>query len=292
MSNKLWVGTDSGNVGDWATSANWEPVGVPVNGDDVILASGSQNVLSGFDQSLVILNSITVDLSWIGIIGSTQADFLQIAAATAVIGQRRGSTGTFSGSKRLNLDFGSTTACQVNIYGTATSGQDQNRSPLRIRAANSSTDVNMFGGTASVSDDTSNSSTIGDVIIESGSLTVGDNVTMTGLVQSGGGFTTQSSLATMVIKGGTSNFYDGTSANTITTVTISGSGSLNHFASGLIGTINLNGGNVDLTKSQKSKTVTTITASNSGTLIIDTGVTTLTNDIALTSNEVITIGFS
>jgi hypothetical protein len=41
MATKLWVGTDSGNEGDYSTAANWSPSGVPVATDDVILANSS-----------------------------------------------------------------------------------------------------------------------------------------------------------------------------------------------------------------------------------------------------------
>ena len=292
MATKTWVGTDSGNEGDWGTAANWSPSGVPIAADDVIIANSSQDITGTLDQSAIALTSLTIDLSYTGLIGSAQSDFLEIGAVTAVIGQRRGTVGTFTGSNRLNIDFGTTTAAQVNVYGTATKAQDHNRQPLRLRAVNASTDINVYGGTLAVSDDSSNSSTIGDILIESGSINIGDNVTHTTLTQSGGTVNTQSSITTVTLKGGTLNQYDSTSANTITTLTVSNSGSLNHYASGTITTLNLNGGSVDLTKTQKSKTVTTITASPGASLITDTGTVTITNDIALASSKKITIGFS
>jgi hypothetical protein len=292
MATKTWVGTDSGNEGDWGTAANWSPSGVPIAADDVIIANSSQDITGTLDQSAIALTSLTIDQSYTGLIGSSQSDFLEIGAVTAVIGQRRGTVGTYTGSKRLNIDFGTTTAAQVNVYGTATSAQDQNRQTLRIRAVNASTDINIYGGTLAISDDSSNSSTIGDVLIEAGSVNIGDSVTQTTLTQSGGTVNTQSSITTVTLKGGTLNQYDSTSASTITTLTVSNSGSLNHYASGTITTLNLNGGSVDLTKTQKSKTVTTITASPGASLITDTGTVTITNDIALASNEKVTIGFS
>ena len=292
MANKLWVGTDSGNAGDWGTAANWSPSGVPISADDVIIANSSQDITGTLDQSAVALTSLTIDQSFTGLIGSLQSDFLEIGAVTAIIGQKRGSTGTYTGSKRLNLDFGTTTAAQIKVYNTASSAQDQNRQPLRIRAVNAATDLSLYAGTMSVSDDSSNSSTLGDIIVEGGSITVGDSVTLTNLTQSGGGITLQSSIVTAVIKGGTMNLYDSTSASTITTLTVSNSGSVNHFASGTITTLNLNGGTVDLTKTQSAKTITTVTCSAGGTLITDTGTITITNDIALASNEKITVGFS
>ena len=292
MATKTWLGTDSGNVGDYATAANWSPSGVPVNGDDVIIANSSQDILSGFDQSLVILNSIVIDLSYTGKIGTSDSDFLEIAAASAVIGQRRSSTGTFAGSSRLNLDFGSTTACQITVNGTASNAIDTNRQPLRMRMANASTDLHVFAGSMAISDDSSNSSTLGDIEVNAGSVNVGASVTLTNLTVSDGIVNIDSSIAgTATIKGGTLNSYDSTSASTIATLTMTG-GIVNHFATGTITTLNLNGGTVDLTKTQQSKTVTTLTADRGSTLITDSGTVTITNDIALASNTKQTISFT
>ncbi len=292
MATKTWVGTDSGNVGDWGTAANWSPSGVPVQTDDVRIANSAQDITGTLDQSAVALTSLTIDLSYTGLIGSLQSDFLEVGAVTAVLGQRRSSTGTFTGSKRLNIDFGTTTASQIKVYSTATSAQDQNRQPLRIRAVNAATDLMVYGGSMAVSDDSSNSSTLGDIIVEGGSLNIGDNVTLTNLTQSGGSVNNQSSIVTAVIKGGTLNQYDSVAATTITTLTLSNSGTVNHFASGTITTLNLNGGLIDLTKTQSPKTITNITADVGGTMITDSGTVTLTNDITLAANKKITIGFS
>jgi hypothetical protein len=134
MATKLWVGTDSGNEGDYSTAANWSPSGVPVATDDVILANSSQDITAGLDQSAVALTSFTVDLSYTGLIGSSDSDFLEIAASTVVIGQRRSTSGNFTGSKRFNLDLGSSTAAQVKIYGTASKYTAQHRAHKLQRA--------------------------------------------------------------------------------------------------------------------------------------------------------------
>ena len=292
MATKTWVGTDSGNAGDWGVAANWSPSGVPVSTDTVIIANSSQDITGTLDQSAVALASLTIDLSYTGLIGSSQSDFLEVGAVVAIIGQRRSSVGTFTGSKRLNIDLGTTTASQVTAYTTASGGQDPNRQPLRLRAVNASTDLTVYGGSLAVSDDSSNSSTFGDIIVEGGSLNIGDSVTLTNLTQSGGIVNNQSSVTTVDIKGGTLNQYDSVAATTMTTVTISDSGAINHYASGTITTLNLNGGSIDLTKTQKAKTVTTITADIGGTLVTDTVTVTFTNDIALVASKKITIGFS
>lgn len=60
MADKIWVGTDTGNEGDWATADNWSPSGVPTNGDDVFIISGSQSITDGYDQHTVTLSSLTI----------------------------------------------------------------------------------------------------------------------------------------------------------------------------------------------------------------------------------------
>ena len=211
--------------------------GVPIAGDDVIIANSSQDILTGLDQSAIVLTSFTVDLSYFGVIGTLASDFLQIAASTAVLGQRRSTTGTFAGSTRLNLDFGSTTACQITVNGTASSARDQNRQPLRIIAVNASTDLHVFAGSLAVSDDSDNSSTLGDIDVNGGSVNVGASVTLTNLTVSEGIVNIDSSIAgTATVKGGTLNAFDSTSASTIATLTVSESGIFNHFATGTITT--------------------------------------------------------
>ena len=292
MANKQWVGTDSGNEGDYGVAANWSPSGVPIAADNVIIANSSQDITGTLDQSAVALASITIDQSYTGLIGSGDSSFLEIAASAAVIGQRRSTTGSFTGSKRLNLDFGSSTACQITVNGTASTGQDANRQPLRIRAVNASTDIQVYAGSLAISDDSSNSSTVGDISVNGGSVNIGASVTLTNLITSGGIINIDSSVTTATIKGGTVNFYDSTAASTIGTLTASSAAIINHYATGTITTLNHNGGTIDLTKTQLAKTVTTYTADKGAVLITDSGTVTLTNDIALASSKKLTISIN
>lgn len=290
MATKVWVGTDSGNEGAYGTAANWSPSGVPIASDDVIIANTSQSILTGLDQSAVALSSIIIDQSFTGVIGTSASDFLQVASAVAVIGQRRGNIGTFTGSKRLNLDFGSSTACQVEIYNTASTAQDTNRTPCRLKAGHANTDIKVYGGSVSVSDDSDDTSTVGDIVVKGGTVTGGTGITLTNVIVSAGTLNLYSSVATLAtIKGGVFNMYDGTGANTIATCTVTDSGNVNHFATGTITTLNCNGGTTDLTRTQDAKTVTTVNIDENASLIIDTSTVTLTNDIAFTGSKIYTI---
>ena len=234
MATKTWLGNDAGNIGDWDTADNWNPSGVPIAADDVIFANNSQDVLDGLDQSAIALATLTIDQSYTGNIGNAQDSFLQVGAVILEIGQIRG-TGTQTGSKRLNIDLGTTTASEVTVYNSATRGIDPNRSPIRLRAVNASTNITTFGGSLALSDDSSNSSTIGNFTCNAGSVSIGESVTLTNFTQKAGIVTAYSSFpGTINLKGGTLNFYDSLSVSTMGTVNSFPSSILNHFASGTI----------------------------------------------------------
>lgn len=61
MANKTWVGTDTGNEGDWGTAANWSPSGVPVATDDVRIPAGSNAITGTLNQSAVALGDVIVE---------------------------------------------------------------------------------------------------------------------------------------------------------------------------------------------------------------------------------------
>ena len=75
MTVKIWVGTDSGNEGDWDTAANWQLSGggatvIPASTDDVYFTSGSQSVTDGFIQTGIDLASLNFGTKWTGSIES------------------------------------------------------------------------------------------------------------------------------------------------------------------------------------------------------------------------------
>ena len=85
MPDIVWVGTDSGNEGDWATNANWSSGAVPIGSDDVYFEDSSQSVPSGLDQSGVELDSLNIGQSYTGSIG-TDSTALQIESPIVEIG--------------------------------------------------------------------------------------------------------------------------------------------------------------------------------------------------------------
>lgn len=286
MATKLWVGTDSGNEGDWSVAANWSPSGVPVSTDDVVIYNSAQDITAGLNQSAVALNSLTIDASYTGIIGTTANDFLQVGTSILQIGERRGNVGTFTGSKRLNIDLGSTTACTGIIYSSSTTAQDQNRAPIRLLMANASTTIRVLSGSVSISDDLNDTSTVDTVTNEGGVVTVGRGVTIENVITTGGTTNVQCSTTVSInAKGGVVNLYDGLTASTHLLIDTYEPAVCNVYSSGTITTANVNSGTLDLTKTNKSKTVTNLTLGANGNLIVDTATATFTNKIALPSNK-------
>jgi len=291
MATKLWVGTDTGNEGDWATAANWSPSGVPVSTDDVIFSNSSQSVTDGFAQSAVTLNSLTIEASFTGTIGATESDFLAISATTLVIGQKNnGNIGTFAGSKRLNINLGSN-ASTITIYSSSSTAIDQNRTPIRLKCNHSSSSLTVFSGSVSLADDLTATSSIGSITNNGGFITVGKGVTLPDVTTNSGTINIYCSITDdLIVKGGTVNHYDSTSANTIADIFLY-DGVINHYSSGTITTATIYGGLLDLSKSQKAKTVTTLTV-DKGRIVLDFSYVTLTNKIALTGNKLFNINIS
>ena len=289
MATKIWVGTDSGNEGDWATNANWSPSGVPVSTDDVILANTSQSVLDGFAQSAVSLASLTIDASFTGTIGALESDFLAIGTAKLEIGKRRAGIGTFAGSKRLNLDLG-TVACVANIYSTSATSLDQNRNPLRIKCNNASTTINVEGGLVSIADNLSDTSTVDTVQSTGGTIIVGGNVTIEKLTNAGGNITCLSPVTVQALcKGGQTVFDDGVAVCTIADLDVADGALVNYLGGGTITDLELRGGTLDLTGSLKSKTITTSSITHDAVFIFDTAKTTFTNATTYGSNKIFTL---
>lgn len=100
MATRDWIGTDSGNEGDWSVAANWSGATVPITGDIARFLTGSQSVVAGKDQSGVNLLELIVTSGYSGDIGSSTGK-MEIGATTLSF-QGRGnawfdvSTGSFN----------------------------------------------------------------------------------------------------------------------------------------------------------------------------------------------------
>ena len=257
MATKSWIGTDSGNEGDYSVAANWSPSGVPVASDDVIFPAGvSQSVTDGLDQSSVALGNFIVEDGYSGTLG-TSAAYLQIDADSI----------RFDGSGVSYIDTGSA-AVDWDITGTATATSGSQG--LYIKGTGID-DLSIKSGTVGVAVLPGESATVTDARVLGGKFTTGAGVTLTTLEASAGTTTNKANVSTVKVFGGTVNSdVVGQSASAATTLYSFG-GTYNLNGSGNITTLHLSGGTVDTTSSGISRTVAYIYFS-SGTLKADPNV--------------------
>lgn len=138
----------------WSSAGNWSGGAVPVNGDTVVIADGSEPILYGLDQSAVTLAELVINASYVkpGAIGLPKInednpaasypeyrdDYLKIGATLLTIGLGEG---TGSGRIKINLGSVQTTA---NIYSTGT-GDENNLEALLLRGTHASNVLTVNG---------------------------------------------------------------------------------------------------------------------------------------------------
>jgi len=278
MANKIWLGNDSGNEGDWSVAANFLPSGVPINGDDVYLENSSQDVTAGFDQSAVTLASLNVDQTYIGKIGDAD-DYLKIGATKLNIGQHYG-PGMPAGSGRIKIDLGSAQSAVV-VHNTG-SPADSNKPAVRLKANNASTTIEVRKGSVGVATETGETTTVSKIIISyvsqvnsDADVFIGPGVTLTTLDQLGGDGILECAATTVNAKAGTLTI---TGSGIITTLNAEGATVISN-STGTITTCNVKGGTADFTKSAAARTVTTLKLEAGGILKYDPGVLTITNKV-------------
>lgn len=272
MSDKIFLGTGA-DVSDYGAGDNWKGGAIPIAGDDVFFnsLSAAVDVDTNIAQSGVVLTSFTVDNGFEGTIG-TSTTFLEIAATGAItIG---GGEGT--GSQRLNIDAGSTTATTINVLDMTSTGADPNFAPLRLKAANASTKIQINGETSNVSifDEVDESGTIDEIeVILASNVFVGAGCTFTSFNQLDG--TTELAKAQ-----GTINIADGTltlQGSTTVTAVIQTDGTVISNTTGAITAYTGRGGLLDTSQSALARTITTLTKSPGFTFNRHSSVT-VTND--------------
>ena len=117
MATKTWVGTDSGNQGDYGTAANWSPSGVPLAADNVIIANSSQDITGTLDLStnnsdLNVSGSVTINIG--GVV------------------QKGTGTVTFDGNLTYTDNVGGTNFGKIVIDPTTTLGSDCTADSIHI----------------------------------------------------------------------------------------------------------------------------------------------------------------
>ena len=239
MAVKYWIGTDTGNEGDYSTAANWSPSGVPIASDTVIIpAQSSQNITAGLDQSAINVVTFIVQEGYTGTIG-TSAGYLILWADKI----------SYAGAGVSYISTGSNYAADIDVTKTAT-------------ATTGAQGLYLIG--AVIDDLSIKSGTVGlavlpnegmgvanDVRISGGKLTLGQQTYITNLEVNGGAVTIDGTAVTTKI-------YDGkaTTRGTGTAATIiSFGGTIDCGGTANITTIHMLGGTVNTTKSGITRTV-------------------------------------
>jgi len=256
MADKIFLGT--GTIpGDWTATDNWKGSVIPVTGDDVFFnsLSAAVDVLTNISQAAVVLTSLTIDNGFEGTIG-TSTTFLEIAATgTITIGGGEG-----NGSQRLNIDAGSSTATTINVLDMTSTGADQNFAPLRLKAANASTKIQINGETSNVSifDEDDASGTIDEIeVILASNVFVGAGCTYTTFNQLDG-------TVELAEAQGTINIAEGTltlNGSTAVTAVVQTDGTVISNTTGTTTAYTGRGGLLDTSQSALARTFTTLTKS-------------------------------
>lgn len=264
MATNRWVSTGSG---DYGSAANWSLAAVPVDTDDVVFDNTSvYDVTGSLNQSAMsgAYASFTVKQGYTGKIGDA-TNYLRIKSATAEIG--RDIEGLRSpGSPRLNLDFGSTTACAIVVMNTAMLAADYGYMPCRIKAAHSSTTLRMRRGKVSIAALAGETSTIDDIDLgepgattENCVLVLGAGVTMDDLNLHYGKMVTASAIDAANVRGG---LLVTEGAATIAALAVTGSGRVISNSTGTITAATLDkGGSLDTREANGTRTISTLTIS-------------------------------
>lgn len=248
MATKKWVGTDSGNEGDWATAANWDGSGVPSNGDAVYFdGSSNQDVTEGFDQSAVALASLNVSKEYTGSIGSTGSPLIIDATTLRYYG-----SGTFAGFSgdypTVYIDSSQTAANSIELTGQGTDINNLYIFKGRVLLKTGSTVVATYI--------MYRDSKLNDVV-----LNIEPSCTLTGITTLGGSGTIRSAISTLTQREG--SFIHTTGA--ITTWNGYG-GKLDWQSATTMVTANIFGGTLDTRNYLYPRTITTANLYQGGVL--------------------------
>lgn len=265
MAEKLWIGTD----GNYGTSGNWSPSGVPGAGDNVRIPRGGGNISTSLDQSAVAIGAFIVEEGYTGTIGTSSA-YLEIDPDSF----------SFSGQGAAYIDVGAA-AIALDVRNTATVAAGYYGLYLLGSAI---TILSVVKGSVGVAMQIGETSTITDALRLSGNsatAALGSGVTMTGTTVDvlAGNAISNAALITANVAGGSLTLFG---AATLTTANIKG-GTFYPNGSGTITTINLgrSGGTVDFTQSGLDITVTNMNLYKGGSIKANPLRVTFTNDVVV-----------
>lgn len=238
MATKYWVGTDSGNEGDYSVAANWSPSGVPVASDVVILpAECTQNITAGLDQSSVNIARFLVQEGYTGTIGSASGYLILKSDSIQ-----------FAGTGVGYISTGASHSTDIDITKTATATSGAHGLYL---IGGSIDDLSIKSGTVGLA--VLSNETMGvanDVRLSGGKLTLGSQTYVTNLNINGGITTLDGGVSTMRIYDGQAVMRLGVAAGVY-----SYGGTTRWGGSANITSIHMLGGNVNATDSGIDRTI-------------------------------------
>ena len=271
---------------DWNTVTNWDGGAVPggAAAQDVFVEAAT--VYYGLDQSGIAntLASLNIARSVVGTNGAVgrASPHLQVKATIVDINYHWG-PGTAAHLAPVNVDTGAT-ASTITVYDSGTNATATSPA-VRIKAAAAGTTLTVWKGRVGVANESGETATLGTITVTYASqlktdatVDIGEGVTLTTLVQTGGDVTLSCAATTVTANAGT---LTTAGSGAITTLNING-GTTTSNSSGTITNLNVNAGICDLTKSQIARTITTAKLADreaAATLRFDPAVITLTNDI-------------
>jgi len=268
MADRIWLGNDPGNEGDWSVAANWTGAAVPINADDVIFdGTSNEAVTDGLNQAAVTLGSLVFAEAYTGAVGGDGTPLLISATLLRYAGQGDAwITGTFA-----DVYVTSTGASTLTLDGTIT---DLYLAKGKVVVTGGATATNIY-----ITYITSRATDV--------NLTIGLACTITIVWQDGGVVTSQSSYTTL-------HMFNGTHTQTvgsIPSVTIEGQSTFYwRAAAGTITTLLAwAGAIVDASGNGAIKTITTATLFKGSILNIANGASTIviTNPVLRLGGELI-----
>ncbi len=293
--NLLWLGTDSGNEGDWATAANWIDLSdgsaasaIPANGDTVHFENSSQNVTEGYSQAAVGLAELHIEQSFTGEIGDAD-NYMVIGSLIVNIGRHLGpSTAAGSGRIKLNLENTADTTPIVTVFNTKSAGTVSTLHPVQLLVVDTSAKLHISNGKVGIAMEAGEVATWDTITLDrvdrsktQAEVTIGSGVTLETYKQVDGDGRLECATSTSVTCEGGTLKLSGTGTHAI--VNANGGKCISN-TTGTITTANIaTQGTLDFTQSQQSRTAAAINIDTPGTLMFDPGVMTYTNGITHTS---------
>lgn len=266
MSDKTWA---VGTSGDWSNAANWDPGGVPVSGDKVLLPSRTNvAITTGLSQGAVDLDLLFVEDGYTKDI-ATSSTALTISA-DKIIHRGKGTLYLAKGTAAIDEIVVAHTGSNQNLALSYTGG-----GTAKLIASKGRISIPTLGDT------------IGELIIVDADMTVaGADATITTIWQAGGTLTIGEgiNLATAIVSAGVLNAGgDG----------YEGAGVILHMSGGIVNWDGLStdleapildignilGGLLNLTRNSLSKTIRTLNLWPDGTIRYFPDRTTFINPI-------------